>query len=238
MVSGMINKAMHYAAQIVSSTIRPPYMPLVLYPDSVAAAQRLREDADSAREMGYKDCEKLLLSGDKNFGLTVEDFRSNMEDIVARFNTGAAKADPDALAVLLIELFCVGIPDMAVLDNRRRVVTVWSAILAPTVVIRERDAKPITVDGVLEAGHDWLEKGYTEDAKSASKQSRTNFISAHPARAYQLVADSAMEHCLDHETLMLSMLKPVMLSIETHMGALAALNDAVGHKPSQGENQC
>lgn len=222
------------ASLFIAQTLRPRYVPPCLLPDSEAAANRLNNDCKHAAQEGYAVTRQLVVDGlvkqsgkrDRTAAtLSFEDIQANIDKVNQDFLALAQQADPDALAAQLADLYCVGVEGMAELDNRRRVVATWSAILGPSVVMREFAGRAITIDTVLDAGADWLRYGYTRDAIDAASERSTRFICAHPARMYQLALDSAALANLDHEQLMRSLLNPLMLAISQHKGAMQAIQD-------------
>lgn len=223
-----------FAAKVVSPAVRPGYLPLGLAPDgaiTVAQLEKLRAEAHSSAANVTRSLLKNVVPGkhkakqdNQQKQITPVDMKENLLKIKATFEE-FTKKDPDALASMLVLQMCDGMPGMDNFDNQRRVVQTWSAILAPSVVIRERDGVPITAKGMIESALMWVEHGYTKDAERAYAQSKSRFIAAHPARAYTLLADTASQLELDHQKLMFVMLSPVINALASFEGSMRILDD-------------
>lgn len=150
--------------------------------------------------------------------LSKDQFRQNVKKVNDGFVRSAQSADPDELAAVLIDLFCVGF-NLDDLDMKRRLVAVWSAILAPAVVMREAAKQSITLASIVDDGINWLRSGCTESSISCLERRDTQFIAQHPASIYRLIDDQATSLGLDHEGLMVSMISPLVSGIGTHLGA-------------------
>lgn len=230
-VGALLSRVRVAATQAVSRTLLSGYKPQVLCPDSHCAADVLREEFLLANQSGLLAMRNLILGIQEAGGrnectkertLSAAEAIENVMNVATELQRATSSSDPDGLAAELVRLFCVGVPKMDVLDNRRRVVATWSAILAPSVVMREKSKREITADTIVECALDWVEFGFTDDARDAWAMRDTRFIAAHPARMYHLIADSAQGYSLDHEKLLFSLIKPVLMSIGQYIGTVQA----------------
>jgi len=209
---------------------RPHFLPLHVALEGQELAQSLRQEYHQAVVQGYMSARQIIAYGPQAVGkkgLKKGAICQNLRDVQARFNSAARSLDPDGLAAETVKLFCVGVPHMDSLDNQRRVVAVWSALLAPSVVLRQAEEKSIKQEDLLEIACEWLETGATNAARICAEQSDTRFIASHPARIYELLADTAAKHNIDFDGLLASVIHPVVLSIGRHVGALQAANGRV-----------
>lgn len=202
---------------------RLPYLPPTLLADGERVAVALSGEYEAARQSGAVVMRAMLSSAT---GPDAPDVAANVRCVAAELDNLLASADPDALAAGLVEHLCIGVSGMDGLDNRRRVVAIWSAILAPSVVIREHGGVPIVLADLVDVAIDWVRFGYTSAARTTSKTRATRFICRHPARVYQLVADRAHAAGIDHGELMISLLRPVLVSLGELSGALDAVERA------------
>jgi hypothetical protein len=228
--AGFIDRATATVIRLASATLQPAYRPSVLFPAGVAASLRLQDELEAGTQAGYATMAKLLrksAGGSRKDSLSAKEAAENVLRISGQLRETAARSDPDGLAADLVRLLCMGVPQMDNLDNRRRVVATWSAILAPSVVMREKTKRPITTESIAQCGIDWVARGFTADAQDAWGARDTRFIAKHPARMYELISDSSQAHELDHEKLMLSMIKPVLVSIGQYIGAARAASGEV-----------
>jgi len=150
------------------------------------------------------------------------DLSGNVRDAGEQFSKAAATLDPDGLASEIIRIFCVGVPHMDKLDNKRRIATVWSALLAPAVVMRQKRGHEIVLDDLAKLAVEWVQTGSTSLAAEAYGSPDTRFISAHPARVYELLTDTAKQHDVDHMKLLRSVIEPVVLPLGQYIGARQA----------------
>ncbi|MFJ1470295.1 hypothetical protein [Massilia orientalis] len=205
--------------------IRPAYLPLATAPECDQAGDALRIAYEQAVVEGYRSMRGLM---DQQRGrkakstLRTDDIAGNVRAVGVQFSKAAATLDPDGLASEMIRLFCVGVPHMDKLDNQRRVATVWSALLAPAVVMRQKRGHEIVVEHLADIAVEWMRTGSTELAAEAHASPDTCFISAHPARAYDLLTDTAKQHGLDHIKLARSVIEPVILPLGEYIGARQA----------------
>jgi hypothetical protein len=210
--------------------LRPTYLPAALSPDGVQLGADLELAYQSAVVEGYQAMHGLMDKQQRRKAtqtLRVRDITGNVQAVGEQFDKAAADLDPDGLASEIIRLFCVGVPHMDKLDNQRRIATVWSALLAPAVVMREKRGHRIVLDDLAAAAVQWMQTGSTDLAAEAYGSPDTRFISAHPARAYDLLTDMAAQHGLDHMKLMSSMIEPVVLPLGHYVGSRQA---AIGVK--------
>lgn len=220
-----IAKSTLLAAKLVSPVVRPGYMPLGVAPNGREIAARMEKVRATNHANGARVTKQLLSEAihekDKTHRIKL---KANLLKVKIAFD-GIVKNEPDVIASLIVQQMCDGIPGMDDNDNQRRVASTWSAILAPCVVIRERDGLVITPTAMIEAGLSWLEHGYTLEAKMAHEQSKSRFISAHPARMYALLADTAAQMNLNHGDLMISMVMPVLKALSTFEGSMKILSE-------------
>lgn len=238
MLKKLLSQGSAAAAVLLSSAVRPRYAPPVLLPDAEAAAKRLDERYQTAHAEGYIATRSLIASGipagHARKTISLNEMIRNIRSVRERFDSMAATGDPDAIAAVLVDLFCIAVQEMHRLDNRRRVVAVWSALVTPSVVMREAEKRPVTLEGLVDAAADWMRYGYTHDARKCYRSRKTRYYAAHPARSYQLVCDAAACAGLDHEALMRSMIEPVLLPIGNHQGAVAAIDDVEKTRKGKG----
>ncbi|RLM48870.1 hypothetical protein DVK02_18575, partial [Halobellus sp. Atlit-31R] len=100
--------------------------------------------------------------------------------------------------------------------------TVWSALLAPAVVLREKRGHQIVAEDLVGMAAQWMRTGTTDLAAETYASPDTRFVSAHPARVYELLTDTASQHGIDHMKLMLSMIEPVVRPLGEYVGARQA----------------
>ena len=223
-----------------SRAIRPAYLPLATAPEGEEAAAALQSAYEQAVVEGYRSMRGLM---DKQHGrktkstLRTDDITGNVRAVGVQFSKAAATLDPDGLASEMIRLFCVGVPHMDKLDNQRRVATVWSALLAPAVVMRQKRGHEIVVDQLADMAVEWMRIGSTDLAAEAHASPDTRFISAHPARVYDLLTDTAKQHGLDHIKLVRSVIEPVLLPLGQYIGARQAADGVEVHLPSDRSKQ-
>lgn len=210
-----------WLAARAAGVLRPAYQPVFLAEGSEAAAAGLAESYRLAVAKGLSQAEVVVSTAATSVrdGLETEEIRANLRSVGERFAKAAASMDPDGLGTEIVELFCIGAPHMGNLDNRRRVVMVWSSIVAPSVVMREYAGQEITIDRLAALAQEWVALGYTADARAAYASKKTRFIARHPARIYDLVADTAAAHSIDHAQLIRSVIDPVVLSVGQYVGA-------------------
>jgi hypothetical protein len=205
--------------------LRPTYLPLATAPEGKQASADLRQAYQLAVVEGYQAMRGLM---EKQRGrkaastLRTANIAGNVREVGVQFKKAAATLDPDGLASEMIRLFCVGVPHMDKLNNQRRVATVWSALLAPAVVMREKRGHQIVVDELADMAVEWMRTGSTDLAAEAHASPDTRFISAHPARVYDLLTDTAKQHGLDHIKLMRSVIEPVILPLGQYVGSRQA----------------
>jgi hypothetical protein len=209
------------AAVRLSSYVNRMYKPAILFERGEDVSASARADYAEALKVGETVTAEMFKALPRSrHGQAVE----NVLGVAGKLGKVLGNGDPDAIASELVNLFCVGMDGMDVLDNQRRLVTVWSAVLAPNVVLREKEKRALAIEDIVEAGFDWIQFGFTQAARATYSSSDTRFISAHPARAYQLVAESAQNFQMDHGQLMLSMIMPVVRGIGFHRGATMAID--------------
>lgn len=219
------NAAAGWLAARISRAIRPAYLPLATAPEAEKTAAALRSAYEQAVVAGYQSMRGLMgkqRGGKAKSTLRTEDITGNVRAVGVQFSKAATTFDPDGLASEMIRLFCVGVPHMDNLDNRRRVATVWSALLAPAVVMRQKRGYEIVVDQLADMAVEWMRTGRTDLAVEAHASPDTRFISAHPARVYDLLTDTAKQHGLDHMNLVRSVIEPVLLPLGQYIGARQA----------------
>lgn len=204
----------------VSRALRPAYAPIFVSPTAAIDSVTLIDQFEEACLEGFLTAKNLVTLGTKGKdALPPFMIGTNVEGIRAAFDKAAARMDPDGLASEIVRLFCVGVQHMDNLDNRRRVVQVWSAILAPSVALREHSGKDIPLERISVLARDWVKYGYTDDARTAYTHSDVRFVAAHPARIYDLLVDTAAQHGLDHAQLVHSAIYPVVMSVGQYVGA-------------------
>jgi hypothetical protein len=209
---------------------RPHFLPLHVAPEGIELAAQLKAAYEKEVIVGYLSARQIITKGagaGGKKGLKKGAICQNMREVGKCFDIAARTLDPDGLASEIVKLFCVGVPHMKELDNRRRVVTVWSALLAPAVVQRHAQDLVIRAENILEMGSKWLEVGTTDEAHRCAERPDTRFIAAHPARIYDLLVDTAAKHELDLSQLLASVVRPVVLGVAQHVGALQAANGRV-----------
>lgn len=242
--STMFSAVVGLMAGAAARVLRPAYLPATCAPTGTQLAAELKLAYQRAVIEGYQATRQLLekrpKKGEKH-ALASRDIAGNVNAVSIQFAKAASTLDPDGIASELIRLFCVGVPHMNELDNQRRVATVWSALLAPEVVMREKHGRPIALQGLVDIAARWLESGTTPAAKEAHASRATKFISAHPARTYELLTDAAKQHDLDHMKLLSSVIEPVILPLGQYVGARQAAAgvkvDMSGHEPEQKESK-
>lgn len=205
--------------------LRPTYLPAAVAPDGVQLGADLELAYQKAVVEGYQAMRGLMgkqQAGKAANTLRAKDITGNVQSVGEQFAKAAAELDPDGLASEIIRLFCVGVPHMNKLDNQRRIATVWSALLAPAVVMREKRGHPIVLPDLVATAVQWMQTGSTDLAAEAYASPDTRFISAHPARVYDLLTDMAKQHGLDHMKLMSSMIEPVILPLGQYVGSRQA----------------
>ncbi|MBY0242565.1 MAG: hypothetical protein K2X55_24955 [Burkholderiaceae bacterium] len=226
MMANTVFKALSgWFAARAARALRPTYLPLATAPEGQQAGLVLQKAYQQAVVEGYQAMCGLM---DKQRGpkakttLRTDDISGNVREVGVQFAKAAATLDPDGLASEMIRLFCVGVPHMDKLDNQRRVATVWSALLAPAVVMRQKRGHEILVDDLAGMAVEWMQTGSTDLALETHTSPDTCFISAHPARVYDLLTDTAKQHGLDHMKLLRSVLEPVILPLGQYIGARQA----------------
>jgi len=223
-------KAFAGVIHAAAKTVAPRYVPPTLLPDGEALAVDMVKAFSDAIILGKSLTKDLLEHGVKKGvmdrkaapnqkSLTKKEVLANIVKTSERFSKICKEGDPDAIGAALVRDFCLGIPHMDKLDNQRRIVAVWSAILLPCVVAREKFGLEITEELIVDRGLQWVKNGYTEDAKRIDADRDTRSYSAHPARIYELISDSAHQLQVDHKELMRSLVQPVISSIGYHIGA-------------------
>lgn len=206
-------------------TLRPAYLPIACAPEGKELAADLELAYQQAVVQGYQAMRGLMAKQQdrkaKNT-LRTRDVVANVQEVGAQFAKAAATLDPDGIASEIIRLFCVGVPHMDKLDNQRRIATVWSALLAPAVVMREKRGHRIELDDLAGIAVQWMQRGSTDLAEEAHGSPDTSFISAHPARVYDLLTDTAKQHNIDHMRLLSSVVEPVVLPVGQYIGSRQA----------------
>ncbi len=213
-----------WIAGALAKLLQPIYKPQACAPEGGQLSADLIASYQRAVLSGYQ-LGRQLVKGSPKKGKSVlkkHEVRTNFEKVGVRFSKAAAKLDPDGLACEVVDLFCIGVAHMDVLDNRRRVVAVWSALLAPAVVLREKEGKVITQDRLFGIASEWLRDGYTAEAQACAGNSDTRFVASHPARIYDLMTDTAFSHGINHAELLASVIHPVVLAVGRHVGARQA----------------
>ena len=225
-----LHLAKAYVVLRLSRFVAPRYQPPVLYAEGGALAARVAKVFEDGIILGRSATEDLLergiakgviskKAGSKAKTLTSREILVNIQATAEKLRRSCKEADPDEIAAHLVKDFCVGIPHMAQFDNQRRTTAVWSAIALPLVVLREHSGRPFTEKELIEAALHWLEHGYTKEAKIINGFRQTRRFSGHPARMYELLADSAQSFNLDHGELMRAMIEPVIGALAYHAGA-------------------
>ena len=212
-------------AGAAARVLRPAYLPTACAPAGTQLAADLKLEYQRAVVEGYQATRKLMEARPKKgvkHNLASRDIAGNVRTVSVQFTKAASTLDPDGIASEMIRLFCVGVPHMNELDNQRRLATVWSALLAPEVVMREKHGRAIALDGLVDIAAQWIESGTTPAAKEAHVSSDTKFVSAHPARMYELLTDTAKQHSLDHMKLLSSVIEPIILPLGQYVGARQA----------------
>lgn len=203
----------------------PRYRPVVISIQKNEISEVLHEALNEGIAHGYQTVVELNQISKPKYhvenGFKVK--KRNLQRALAMFNREAGHADPDSLAVELIDRFCVGFK-IEDIDTKRRLVAAWSAILAPRVVLREFAAEKITLEGIIDDALCWAELGYTSAAEICSKNRKTRFIARHPASFYELLMDVADRHSVEHKELLISHLLPVIKGIGSHFGAYQAVS--------------
>lgn len=212
-------------AGAAARVLRPAFLPVACAPAGAQLAAELRSAYERAVIDGYQATRQLMEARPKKGAkrsLGTRDIAGNVSTVGMEFTKAASKLDPDGIATEMVRLFCVGVPHMDELNNQRRLAAVWSALLAPEVVMREKHARTIALDGLIDIAVQWVESGTTAAAKEAHASSDTKFISAHPARIYELLTDTAKQHGLDHMKLLSSCVEPIILPLGQYVGARQA----------------
>lgn len=214
-----------WVAARAARALRPAHLPVAVAPESEKASTDLQQAYQRAVVEGYQSMRGLIerQRGEKAKGdLRTADIAGNIREVGIQFSKAATALDPDGLASEMIRLFCVGVPHMDKLDNQRRVATVWSGLLAPAVVMREKRGHEIKPDEIADMAVEWMKTGSTGLAEEAHASPDTRFISAHPARVYDLLTDTATQHGFDHLTVLRSVIEPVVLPLGQYIGARQA----------------
>lgn len=225
---------------LVMSIGLPRYRPVAISIQKNEISQILHEALNAGIDHGYQTVVELNQISKPKYhvenGFKVK--KRNLQRALAQFNRDAVNADPDTLAVELIDRFRVGfrIDDI---DTKRRLVAAWSAILAPRVVLREFAGEKITLEGIIDDALCWAELGFTSAAEICSKNRKTRFISRHPASFYELLMDVADRHSVEHKELLISHLLPVIKGVGSHFGAYQAVigNPLTAWDIKEGENR-
>lgn len=225
--SNLASAGAAFLASTAARLMRPRYMPRISAGGGKVAAAGLQVRYEQAVVAGYVHTRALLdkaRQDTRNGAAADAAIRRKIGDASERFTKVAKTLDPDGLAAELLTLFCAGVPHLDELDNKRRIVSVWSALLAPAVVMREKLGAEITINRLPELAKEWVAEGYTAESLKAFGFPETRFIASHPARVYELLADTAASiPGIDHMRLMSSVIDPVVLSIGHFVGAERAL---------------
>lgn len=133
--------------------------------------------------------------------------------LVSQLNRGTA----DAIAGYLAQEFLVSLAaDVQIThDDRRRTAGAWAAILAPSVALREKAGRRLTIDSMTTLVSEWLETGTTADAMDAALH-RNRVVRAfanHPARCYDLLCDRGDCHQVSSADVMLGLVLGVGLPL-------------------------
>lgn len=231
MFAGLLHKSAAYMAQLISRAVLPRFKPPVLAPGGEAIAQLLNDDYAKANANGFYSALEVInqksVKASNGHSLSSVEIAANLSALGDRLKESLRTKDADGLAADLVKELCIGVLHMKDLDNQRRTVAAWSAILAPSVVQREANDVAITLQSIVDSGVDWLTYGYTSASRQCYAKRATKFISSHPARMYQLIADTAHSHGLDHDMLMLTLIKPIVVGIGYHLGAARAASEYV-----------
>lgn len=206
-------------------TLRPAYLPTSCAPEGQQQGAHLEVAYHKAVVEGYQAMTDLMAKQQSQKAantLHKHDITANVQSVGEQFQKAATTLDPDGIASEIIRLFCVGVPHMDKLNNQRRVATVWSALLAPAVVMREKRGYSIVLDDLVRIAVQWLQTGSTDLAEEAYGSPDTRFISAHPARIYELLTDTAKQHDIEHKQLLASVIEPVVLPIGQYVGSRQA----------------
>lgn len=212
-------------AQRAARALRPTYLPTACAVEGMQVGAELELAYQMAVVEGYQAMQELMRKQQGRKAahtLHAKDITGNVHTVGDQFATAASTLDPDGIASEIIRLFCMGVPHMDQLDNQRRVATVWSALLAPAVVMREKRGHKITVDDLSKMAVQWMQTGSTDLAAETYAPPDTRFISAHPARVYELLTDTAKQHGIDHMKLVSSVIEPVVLPLGQYVGARQA----------------
>ncbi|MDK6076169.1 hypothetical protein [Massilia varians] len=230
MSTGTVFKAVTgWFASRTARAIRPTYLPAFCAPEGHKLGDELQLAYQHSVVHGYGAMRELMQQKPKKGAKTLRtgEITRNVTSVGEQFAKAAATMDPDGLASEIIRLFCVGVPQMNKLDNQRRVATVWSALLAPAVVLREKRGREITVEDLVDFGAQWMRSGTTDLAVETHESPDTRFVSAHPARVYELLTDAASQHEVDHMRLMSSVIEPVVKPVGEYVGARQAAGGVV-----------
>lgn len=223
--SAMFKAAAGLIAGTAARALRPGYLPAACAPGGRQLALDLKLAYQNAVIEGYQATRALMEKPPKKgakHALASRDIAANVNAVSVQFTKAGSTLDPDGIASELLRLFCVGVPHMDDLGNQRRVATIWSALLGPEVVMREKHKRTIGLQGLVDIALQWVESGSTPAAKEAHGARDTRFISAHPARAYELLTDAAQQHSVDHMKLLSSVIEPVILPLGQYVGARQA----------------
>lgn len=123
----------------------------------------------------------------------------------------------DGIASYLAENFLVLLRGEAepTFDDRRRAASTWAAIIAPSVALRMRADRALTIEKLVSLGSQWLAHGATIDAIDAAfhRDSLVRAFASHPARQYDLLTDVATMHKLDAGDVMMTMVAGIGLPL-------------------------
>lgn len=225
MTTSILTAVQAWFAAKMARMMRPGYMPRLCAPEGEQAAADLHEAYKQAVTSGYLHARQLMKNGPRLTGkkrMKKGAIAGNVNVVTDRFKKCAETLDPDGLAAELVRLFCIGVSHMDNLDNQRRVVSVWSAILTPAVVLREKEGRPIEEEDLVVMACQWLRQGFTSQAKEIYASRDTRFAAGHPARIYELIADTAKQHDLEHLRLISCVIDPVAFGVGQHIGARQA----------------
>lgn len=233
----LVGPLMHAWVKVLVATsamTRPRYKPPVLSCHSKSLAFTLRADYVEAFDHARDVTGTLIMvvGASKAQG---EKARNKILADVRRVGSDAElilKKDPDEMAARLLTLFCAEVPGLDVESNLSRLAHTWSSLLAPSVVMREKKQEPITLDDVVTSALSWVEFGYTRAAKECYGSRDTRFISAHPARNYQLIADTAHQHRMDHDGFLTTLIHPLLMAIAAFQGTSQNFSEVATAKPS------
>lgn len=225
MAHTIFKAAAGWFAARAARALRPTYLPTTFAPEGLQQGAHLEVAYHKAVVEGYQAMTELLSKQQSQRGtntLPKHDITANVQAVAEQFEKAVVTLDPDGIASEIIRLFCVGVPHMDKLNNQRRIVTVWSALLAPAVVMREKRGYSIMLDDLVDMAVQWLQTGSTDLAAEAYGSPDTRFISAHPARVYELLTDTAKQHDIEHKKLLASVIEPVVLPIGQYVGSRQA----------------